>query len=51
MNDFLIGVEYDAASNTYVACYSNCVNIPLAATSYEDAILEADMIEPYEYFS
>jgi hypothetical protein len=49
MNDFLIGIEYDAATRTFVACYSNCINIPLAASTYEDAVLEADMIEPYEY--
>lgn len=51
MNDFLIGIEYDASTNTFVACYSNSVNIALAATSFEDAVLEADMIEPYEYLS
>lgn len=49
MNSFLIGVYYDDDSHTYVASYSNSIDIALNARSYEDAVLEADMIEPFEY--
>ena len=51
MNNFLIGIEYDSLSEAYVACYAEGQTILLGATTYHDAVLEADMIEPYEYES
>lgn len=51
MNNFLISIEYDSLSEAYVACYADGQNILLGATTYHDAVLEADMIEPYEYES
>ncbi len=49
MNNFMIGIEYDKSTNSYSACYADGTQIELAAVTYEDAVLEADMIEPYEY--
>lgn len=51
MNNFLIGIEYDPLSEAYMACYADGQNILLGAATYHDAVLEADMIEPYEYES
>ncbi len=48
-DNFLVDIEYDPVYNTYMACYSNGVVIQLGATTYHDAVLEADTIEPYEY--
>ena len=49
MDNFLTGIEYDPVYGSYMACYADGTVIQLAATSYQDAVLEADMIEPYEY--
>jgi hypothetical protein len=49
MNDFLIEIVYDATHSAYVACYSSGYNITLDATTYQDAVCEADMIEQWEY--
>lgn len=49
MDNFLIEIEYDALSGSYVACYANGQNILLAATSYHDAVLEADQLELADY--
>lgn len=48
-DNFLVDIRQDRLYNTYIACYSNGVEIELAATNYHDAVLEADSIEPYEY--
>ncbi len=49
MENFLVDIAYDPVYNCYMACYSNDVVIQLGASTYEDAVLEADMIEVYEY--
>lgn len=49
MNDFLVGIEYEPVYGSYMACYSSGQNIMLGATTYEDAVLEADMINLEEY--
>ncbi len=49
MDNFLVDIEYDPLYNSYLACYSNGQVIQLGATTYHDAVLEADTIEPYEY--
>ena len=49
MINFLIGIEYDPLSEAYVACYADGQNILLGATTYHDAVLEADMLEPENY--
>lgn len=51
MKNFLINVEYDDAFHSWQACYADGLTIQLAADTFEDAVLEADMIEPYEYQS
>jgi hypothetical protein len=43
--NFLIGIDYDPVSGAYMACFADGQNILLGATSYEDAVLEADMID------
>lgn len=47
VEDFLIGIEYDGSS--YVANYLSGKSIELDATSYQDAVLEADTLEIGEY--
>lgn len=49
MANFLVGVEYDTVSDAYIACFLNGQNILLGATTYHDAVLEADMLEPEDY--
>lgn len=51
MNNFFTGIEYDPVYGSYLACYADGTVIQLGATTYQDAVLEADMIEPYEYAS
>lgn len=51
MDNFLTAIEYDPVYCSYLACYADGTVIQLGATTYEDAVLEADMIEPYEYAS
>ena len=47
VEDFLIGIEYDGSY--YVANYLSGKSIELDATSYQDAVLEADTLEIGEY--
>jgi hypothetical protein len=47
-NNFLISIEYDSVSNNYMACYFNGQNVLLGASTYHDAVLEADSISPEE---
>jgi hypothetical protein len=49
MHEFLVDIEYDPVYNCYMACYSNGQVIQLAADTYHDAVLEADMIDTYDY--
>jgi hypothetical protein len=45
---FLISVD-KTPNGEYVAMYSSGLSIPLDASNYHDAILEADLIEPQEF--
>lgn len=47
--DFLLGVGYDSVSHCYVACFSEGGVIQLGANTYEDAVLEADMLDNENY--
>lgn len=49
MDDFLVDIQYDAVSNCYVANYFSGKTIQLGATNYQDAVLEADLIDIGEY--
>jgi hypothetical protein len=49
MDNFLIEISYDPVYNSYLACYADGQVIQLAASTYTDAVLEADNIEPAEY--
>ena len=49
MENFLISVEYDPVSGAYMANFYQGQCILLGATSYHDAVLEADLLEPEEY--
>jgi hypothetical protein len=49
MNNFLIEIVYDSIHNAYMACYSSGQNIILDATTYQDAVMEADLIDLWEY--
>ncbi len=43
--NFLIGIEYNPSNGSYTACLADGQNILLNAATYEDAVLEADMID------
>jgi hypothetical protein len=47
--DFFIGIEYDAVSNCYTACYSSGKTVQLSAANYHDAVLESDLIDINDY--
>jgi len=49
MSNFLISVDYDPVSGGYMASFFDGQTIILGATSYHDAVLEADMLEPENY--
>ncbi len=49
MSDFLIEIEYNPVSNNYSAIYSNGKVIELGASTYQDAVLEANLINIEEY--
>ena len=44
MNNFLIGIEHDAANGSYTACFVDGTSVSLAANNYQDAVLEADLL-------
>jgi len=46
MANFLISVERDESSGGYVACFLHGQTIVLNATNYQDAVLEADLLDP-----
>ena len=49
MGNFLVGIEYDVLSEAYMACYADGQAILLGATTYHDAVLEADMLDVENY--
>jgi hypothetical protein len=49
MSNFLISIDHDPVSGGYVASYFNGQTITLAASTYQDAVLEADMLELENY--
>jgi hypothetical protein len=49
VSDFLIDIEYDPIGNSYNAVYSSGKVIQLGASTYQDAVLEADSINVQEY--
>lgn len=49
MDNFLININYEPVTGSYMACYADGQNILLGANTYHDAVLEADLINPEEY--
>lgn len=49
MSNFLISIERDTASGSYVACFLHGQTIVLNANNYQDAVLEADMLENIDF--
>lgn len=49
MYNFLISVDFDPVTGSYMACFLQGQNILLGANTYHDAVLEADLINPEEY--
>lgn len=47
--NFLIDIKCHPITGTFVAQYANGQNILLGANTYQDAVLEADLIDPVEY--
>jgi len=46
MSNFIISVERDESTGSYTATFLHGQTIVLNATTYQDAILEADMLDP-----
>jgi len=46
MGNFLISIEKDPASGGFMACFAEGQVVVLNATNYQDAVMEADMLEP-----
>jgi len=46
MSNFIISVERDESTGSYIATFLHGQTIVLNATTYQDAILEADMLDP-----
>jgi hypothetical protein len=44
MSNFLIGIEHDVVNGSYTACFLDGTSISLSASTYEDAVLEADLL-------
>lgn len=49
MGNFLISIDYDPVSGGFMASYFDGQSIMLAASTYQDAVLEADMLEPENF--
>lgn len=49
MSNFLISIDHDPVTGGYMASYFNGQTIMLSASNYQDAVLEADMLEPEDY--
>lgn len=49
MSNFLISIDLDPVSGGYMASYFDGQTIMLAASTYQDAVLEADMLEPADH--
>lgn len=48
MENFIIDIAFDEGNNSYIATYSDGDTVILDATNYQDAVLEADMLENVE---
>jgi hypothetical protein len=46
MENFLISIDHDARANTYRAMFLNGAWVELNASCYEDAVCEAEHIDP-----
>ena len=44
MGNFLIGIERDNVNGVYTACYLDGTTVQLSSNTYEDAVLEADLL-------
>jgi hypothetical protein len=49
MDNFMIGIEFDSGTGCYTACFADGQSVPLNATNYHDAILEADQLNMCNY--
>ena len=49
MDNFLIAVEFDDSTGTYMARFADGQDIALCATDFYDAVLEADQLASCNY--
>ena len=49
MGNFLVQVEYDPGTNNYYAQFADGDTVNLNASNYQDAVIEADHINPANY--
>lgn len=46
MKNFLLAMEHNKSSGDYIAIFFDGQRIPMNSNSYQDAVLEADTLEP-----
>jgi hypothetical protein len=49
MENFIIDIKFDELYNAYVAEFADGEVVVLDATNYQDAVMEADMIDLMEF--
>jgi hypothetical protein len=49
MGNFLVQIEYDPGTNNYYAQFADGDTVNLNASNYQDAVIEADQINPANY--
>ena len=49
MENFIIDITFDELYNSYMAQFANGESVVLDATTYHDAVLEADMLDMVEF--
>jgi hypothetical protein len=50
MNDnFIISIDHDTDSGYFTACFANGESVKLHADDYQDAVMEADLLDATEF--
>ena len=50
MNDnFIISIDHDTDSGYFTACFANGESVKLNADDYQDAVMEADLLDATEF--
>jgi hypothetical protein len=49
MENFIIDIKFDEEYNSYITYFANGESVVLDATNYQDAVMEADMLDMVEF--